>query len=163
MRIQLASPQDMIAFGAQAAACARPDDVIALVGELGAGKTQFAKGFAQGLGIDEEVTSPTFPIVTEYTGPGSSLLHFDLYRLETADQLNDIDFFGLLDAGAISLIEWGDRFAEALPEDHVEIAISVGSDGVRDLEIVGKGARGEEFTEDLQAACCQDDTSCSGY
>ncbi len=163
MQIQLASPQDMIAFGAKAAACARPDDVIVLAGELGAGKTQFAKGFAQGLGIDEEVTSPTFPIVTEYTGPGSSLLHFDLYRLETADQLDDIDFFGLLDAGAISLIEWGDRFEEALPKDRVTITISVASDGMRDLEILGAGSRGEEFSADLQAACCQDDTSCSGY
>jgi tRNA threonylcarbamoyladenosine biosynthesis protein TsaE len=105
------------ALGEQLGTLLQPGEVVLLTGGLGAGKTQFAKGVARALGVTEEVTSPTFNLVVEYHGAGGAILrHFDLYRLENADELDDIDYFGLLETdGAISLVEWGDKFSEAMP------------------------------------------------
>lgn len=97
-----------------------------LSGPLGAGKTLFAKGFAQGLGVaPEAVTSPTFAICSEYDlGDGRRIAHIDGYRLESAAELESAGFLDLLVAGTIVLIEWGERFRDALPADRLEIEIS---------------------------------------
>jgi tRNA threonylcarbamoyl adenosine modification protein YjeE len=107
--------------------------VVSLVGPLGAGKTVFVKGLAQGLGIDPAVvTSPTFVISSEYPiGAGRRLAHVDLYRVESRDELEAAGFADLLETGAVVAVEWGDRFSEALPPDRLEIAIS-GPDSARD-------------------------------
>lgn len=99
--------------------------VVALVGPLGAGKTAFAKGMAQGLGIDPaDVTSPTFTIANQYLAPGGRrFAHVDLYRLGSVDELDAAGFLDLLEPGAILAIEWADRFPEALPRDHLRIEI----------------------------------------
>ena len=130
------------ALGEQLAAVAEADDVIILNGDLGAGKTQFAKGVAAGLGVDDDVTSPTFNILLEYVGRELPLLHFDLYRLEEAEELDDIDFFGVLESGGVCLVEWGDKFPSALPEDRLDIGIYVEDDGTRRVEAQGHGPRG---------------------
>lgn len=97
-----------------------------LSGPLGAGKTLFAKGLAQGLGVaPQAVTSPTFAICSEYDLPdGRRMAHLDGYRLEGAAELEDAGFLDLLVAGTIVLIEWGERFRAALPTDRLEIEIS---------------------------------------
>lgn len=121
------------------------NDCVVLSGDLGAGKTQFAKGFATGLGVDDEITSPTFNILFEYVGDELPLLHFDLYRLDEEDELTDIDFFGLLESGAVCLIEWGDKFPAAMPDGRIDVQITVADDGTRAVAITGHGARGMQL------------------
>lgn len=99
--------------------------MLSLVGDLGVGKTAFVKGLAEGLGVDpDRVTSPTFVICSEYPTPtGGGLAHVDLYRVEHVSELEATGFVDLLEAGARVAIEWGDRFPEALPPDHLKIEI----------------------------------------
>ena len=101
----------------------RPDDVVVLIGDLGAGKTQFVQGVADGLGIKAQVTSPTFNIQISYNGGRLPLHHFDLYRLEHQDELDDIGFYDTIESGGVSFLEWGDKFIEALPYSYLEIEI----------------------------------------
>jgi tRNA threonylcarbamoyladenosine biosynthesis protein TsaE len=99
--------------------------VLGLIGPLGAGKTAFAKGLAGGLGVDPTtVSSPTFVIANEYAAHGRKLAHVDLYRLESAAQLDDIGFVDMLDPGAVVVVEWADRLPDALPADRLELRIS---------------------------------------
>ncbi len=100
--------------------------VVCLIGDLGVGKTHFVKGLADGLGLDPEaVTSPTFAIVNEYEGHATrGLVHMDFYRLESESALEEVGFLDLLALDAILAIEWGDRFQEALPPDHLVIRIA---------------------------------------
>lgn len=99
--------------------------VIALVGPLAAGKTVFAKGLAEGLGIDPEaVASPTFVVVSEYPAPaGRWLAHVDLYRVASRGELESAGFSDLLEPGAVVVVEWADRFADALPRDRLVVEI----------------------------------------
>lgn len=143
--------EEMMRLGRELAKFAKPDDCIVLNGDLGAGKTQFAKGYAEGLGVDDDVTSPTFNILFEYVGDELPLLHFDLYRLEQESELADIDFYGLLESGGVSLVEWGDKFEHALPEDRLDITIRILEDGERDVSLLGRGSRGCELEEAFQS------------
>lgn len=99
-------------------------DVVALVGDLGAGKTTFARGVAAGAGVaDELVASPTFALVHEYPGR-LTLLHLDLYRLERERELDDLGFDETIDRpGTAALVEWADRFAHRLPRDRLEVEL----------------------------------------
>lgn len=129
------SVEETIAFGRQMAAHAQPDDCIVLTGDLGAGKTHFCKGFAAGLGVVDDVTSPTFAIVEEYAGGRLPLLHWDLYRLESEEELEDVDWYGLTESGAVSLVEWGDKFPDALPDGFSHVDIRVGAGGERIITV----------------------------
>lgn len=120
---------------------AQPGDVVALSGDLGAGKTQLTKGIARGLGIADPVTSPTFNILLVHEGR-IPLYHFDLYRLDEPDQLDDIDYFGTIEGDGVSVVEWGDRFAEAVPDDAVVVNLRIVNDEHRRIDIVGSGVRG---------------------
>lgn len=94
---------------------------MALIGALGAGKTVFVRGLAEGLGLDPAlVASPTFSIVNEYADArGTRLAHVDLYRLERSAELEDVGFLDLLEPDAVVAVEWGDRFPNALPADRL--------------------------------------------
>jgi tRNA threonylcarbamoyladenosine biosynthesis protein TsaE len=110
------------ALGAVLAAAARPGDLIALRGDLGAGKTQFAKGFGAGLGVDATINSPSFVLMAEYMGR-LPLFHIDLYRLADA---RDAIAGGLLDerqADGVTLVEWAERLGDALPAGRLEVVI----------------------------------------
>jgi tRNA threonylcarbamoyladenosine biosynthesis protein TsaE len=97
---------------------------LGLIGALGAGKTAFVKGLARGLGIDPAgVSSPTFVIVNQYPEGARRLAHVDLYRLETAAELDDAGFVDLLEPGTVVAVEWADRLPEALPVDRLELRI----------------------------------------
>lgn len=127
------SAQDTYQLGFRLADRLEPGDTVLLFGALGAGKTQFAKGVAAGLGIQDEVLSPTFNIVLEYDGR-IPLSHFDLYRLEDAQELEDVNFYALTDEDSpgVSLVEWPDAFVGEMPEDAIEVVFdAVESDDTR--------------------------------
>jgi tRNA threonylcarbamoyladenosine biosynthesis protein TsaE len=147
------SPEQTEALGAALGAVLRAGDIVLLTGDLGAGKTQFTKGIAQALGVQEAVTSPTFNLVLEYgTANGGVLRHFDLYRLEDADELVDIDYFGLVEGEAISVVEWGDKFSEALPLDYLLVAFALGEGDARRLGLAAAGTRGAQLLEEARQA-----------
>jgi tRNA threonylcarbamoyladenosine biosynthesis protein TsaE len=135
-----ASPEETRRLAARLAGVARPGDLLALHGDLGAGKTEFAKGFASGLGVTATVSSPSFILMAEYAGR-LPLFHLDLYRLVSAD---DALAGGLLDerqAGGVTLVEWPERFGRALPADRLDVRIDGPGEAVRTiaLEAVGSG------------------------
>ena len=109
------SAAETIAFARAWTQALVPNDVVALVGDLGAGKTHFVKGLLQGLESAEEATSPTFTLVHEYRGGRLPLFHFDFYRLNQLSEIAEIGFDDYLDDGGIAVIEWADRFPHALP------------------------------------------------
>ncbi len=98
------------------------NEIIAMYGELGAGKTAFARGLARGLGVEDTISSPTFAIVNEYQGV-YPIYHFDMYRIESWNDLDSIGFFDYVDNGVI-LIEWSENIEGALPDDIIRITIN---------------------------------------
>lgn len=111
------------AFGEQLAAELRPGDVVLLEGDLGAGKSELARGVARGLGVTETVTSPSFTILNVYESGRVPLYHFDWYRLESAEELFEMGMDEYLGGDGIALVEWPGRCPEALPEKCLRIAI----------------------------------------
>lgn len=142
--------------GSALGSMARPGDVVLLCGDLGAGKTVLTKGLAMGLGVAESVTSPTFNILLVHEGR-IPLYHFDLYRLERAEELEDIDYFGTLEGDGISVVEWGDRFPGSEPVDFVRVSLSIEGDSSRRLIIEPGGPRGKHLAAQWSAACADVD------
>ena len=130
-------------------------DVLVLTGDLGAGKTQLTKGVARGMGIEDDVTSPTFTIEMVYEGRELPLYHFDLYRLDDADQLEDTGLFDVLGTDGPCLIEWGEQFSEELGDERVDVTITRLDDevaeGVEPPRRISFAARGERAEELVQA------------
>jgi len=151
-RIGSFSELDTQRFGRALANLVRPGDVILLSGDLGAGKTQLTKGLAEGLGVVEPVTSPTFNILLVHEG-SIPLYHFDLYRLERAEELEDLDYFGVLESDGVAVVEWGDRFPEASPVDGIDVVISITGDEQRVIEVRPLGERGDRLATSWLAAC----------
>lgn len=128
-------------LGQELAAHARIGDVILLIGDLGSGKTTLARHIIQALGVSEEIPSPTFTLVQSYDGVRGKepipIFHFDLYRLEAANDIYELGLEDALDTG-LSLIEWPDIAARALPDDRLEIRLSAGADDdTRAITITG--------------------------
>jgi tRNA threonylcarbamoyladenosine biosynthesis protein TsaE len=115
------------ALAARLGAIVRAGDVVVLAGELGAGKTVFAKGIATALGITEPVVSPSFTIVREYDAP-LPLVHVDVYRIDHLQELHDLGFDDLIGTDAVTVVEWGDRVTALLPVDRLDIALEPGLD-----------------------------------
>lgn len=135
------------AMAAALAELARPGDLLLLAGDLGAGKTAFTQGFGAALGIDDPITSPTFTLVNTYQGR-LELNHLDVYRLEALNEVLDLGVPEMMDDGGVTVIEWGDAVAPALPADYLEIRFTYGALGadpgdedVRLLELVPVGPR----------------------
>ena len=137
--VRTSSAEETRRAGAELAKGLADGDAVMLSGDLGAGKTQFAQGIAEGLGVAEQVTSPTFNLVFEYASGRIPLYHFDLYRLEDAQQLEDIDFYALADESTpgVALIEWADMFPEEMPDGamRVDIRKDAGNPEARIIEI----------------------------
>ncbi len=110
------SAAETIALGRDHAQNARAGDVFALSGDLGAGKTQFVKGFVAGLACPADVTSPTFTLVHEYTGGRLPIYHFDFYRLDRDEAVLRLGFDDYADGDGVCLIEWADLFPEVIPD-----------------------------------------------
>ncbi|MDR3149908.1 MAG: tRNA (adenosine(37)-N6)-threonylcarbamoyltransferase complex ATPase subunit type 1 TsaE [Oscillospiraceae bacterium] len=113
-------------LAAEFGASLTPNTVIALSGELGAGKTAFTRGIAEGLGFAGAVSSPTFTIVNEYHGGRLAVFHFDLYRLSGADDVYDIGWNDYLERGGVIIAEWSERAADLLPEGTIYVDIGFG-------------------------------------
>ena len=154
--IQTSSTEVTQACGAALAPLLTAGDVLALSGDLGAGKTQLTKGIAAGLGVVEPVTSPTFNILLVHEGR-IPLYHFDLYRLERAEQLEDIDYWATLEADGVSVVEWGDRFAESVPDDALIVRILITGDDSRAIALDPRGPRAHELARDWAHAASEVD------
>ena len=120
-------------LGRAAAARVRSGSVIALVGGLGAGKTQWTKGLVAGLGCPAEVTSPTFGLAHEYCGGTLPVFHLDFYRLETHEELIALGWDEYLEADGVVIAEWGDKFPELLPPLTTWLIFTIEADGSRSV------------------------------
>ncbi|MCL2137184.1 MAG: tRNA (adenosine(37)-N6)-threonylcarbamoyltransferase complex ATPase subunit type 1 TsaE [Coriobacteriia bacterium] len=158
------SSEQTRSYGYQIASILLANDVLLLSGDLGAGKTEFTKGIAEGLSVDEPVNSPTFNLLMVHelaAGPEAlppkphALYHFDLYRLDDSSQLEDLDYFGLLEDGGLSVVEWGDRFPEALPLDFLHVRISILDDNTRQLQFASFGKRSQQRLTEWMRLCAQ--------
>lgn len=121
-----ASEQDTEALGRALVQRLQPGAVVAFTGDLGAGKTAFVRGMAQGLGIPQRVTSPTFTIVNEYEGGRLPLFHFDMYRLGSSEELYEIGWEDYLARGGVCAVEWSEIVADALEEPCIRVDIRQG-------------------------------------
>ena len=136
MEIITHSERETEAAGAAFAAGIPDGTVVAMYGELGAGKTAFVRGMAQGMGLDCRVNSPTFTIVNEYLG-ARTLLHFDMYRLGGAGELWDIGWDDYLSRGAVCAVEWSENVADAFTGDEITVRFEKLSDTDRRITIEG--------------------------
>lgn len=122
MNVTLRTREDTLALGRALGRLLRAGDVIALIGDLGAGKTTLTQGIAQGMGITERVTSPTFTLVQEY-GRETPLFHFDPYRLERPEDVSDFGFEEYLERGGVVVVEWADKIAALLPDERLTLTL----------------------------------------
>lgn len=144
MKVYLKNPQATEKFGNILGNLLRDGDVLCLTGDLGAGKTLLCKGLAMARGVDAAmVTSPTFTIMNIYDGD-INIRHFDFYRLQNAEELDDIGFDEYCGGKGITLIEWGELFKERLPSDYLQISLYRDGDG-RNVELVAKGQHYEDL------------------
>jgi tRNA threonylcarbamoyladenosine biosynthesis protein TsaE len=114
---------ELVAWGEAFGRAARPPLCVAIAGELGAGKTTLVQAICRGYGVSEPATSPTFALVHEYRAPRSGVFHLDLFRLKHTSELAGIGWEDIIGAHALVLIEWPERTAELLPQDHVGIEL----------------------------------------
>ena len=144
MQITTHSADETQALGQKLASRLAPGDVIAYFGDLGAGKTAFTRGLAQGLGITDPVTSPTYTIVNEYLSGRIPLFHFDMYRLSSSDELFDIGWEDYLSRGGVCAVDWSENVEDAL-QDAIRVTIEKVADepDTRHITITG-GPRFED-------------------
>lgn len=130
------SAQDTIKFASEFAKGLKAGDIIALVGNLGSGKTTFTKGIAKGLGVKNYryVNSPSFVLIKEYKGK-IPLYHFDLYRLDNIRDVEDLDSDGYFFAKGVSVIEWADKCKPLLPEKYIRAEFKIKSENEREIRI----------------------------
>ncbi|MDD5495801.1 MAG: tRNA (adenosine(37)-N6)-threonylcarbamoyltransferase complex ATPase subunit type 1 TsaE [Candidatus Omnitrophica bacterium] len=131
------SVEETIGIGAKLAAKLKRGDVVALVGELGSGKTVLTKGIAKGLGVKDVryVNSPTFVIIKEYKGR-IPLYHFDLYRLDHASALDSLSYEEYFYGDGVTVVEWADKIRKLLPKRYIEVKLSVAGENRRKIDIV---------------------------
>ena len=135
MQITTHSADETQALGQKLASRLAPGDVIAYFGDLGAGKTAFTRGLAQGLGITDPVTSPTYTIVNEYLSGRIPLFHFDMYRLSSSDELFDIGWEDYLSRGGVCAVEWSEKVEDAFFGDEIVLRIEKLGDSERKITI----------------------------
>jgi tRNA threonylcarbamoyladenosine biosynthesis protein TsaE len=134
------------AFAKKLASYLQPGDVIALEGDLGAGKTTFTKGLAEGLEITKNVNSPTFTIIKEYKGT-MPLFHMDVYRLENSDE--DLGFEEYFEGIGVTAVEWAHLIKDQLPPELLTIYLTHSNEGARNIKLVPAGKRYEELCKEI--------------
>lgn len=136
MKITTRGPMETEAFAEKLGKRLQSGTVLALFGDLGAGKTTFVRGLARGLGVIGGVSSPTYTIVNEYPGP-IPLFHFDMYRLGSADELFEIGWEDYLGRGGVMAIEWSERVEDAFEGDEVRVRLQKGDGDTRIITVEG--------------------------
>lgn len=149
LQIVTKSAAETFGFGSKLARLLKPGDVICLTGTLGAGKTALVQGITAGLGTSDPAISPTFTIMNVYDGH-PPVYHFDLYRLESAEQLYDLGFDEYTAAGGISLIEWADKFKDDMPSKCLWIEIMPQGDTLRMISVTAYGDRYQQIVGELK-------------
>lgn len=148
IRLVSNSPEETLAIARALGAALRPGDVVALTGDLGAGKTLFCKGVGEALGIPpDRIVSPTFTIVTEHAGP-VPLTHIDVYRLSGAREADEIGMRELLSGDGVCLVEWAEKIEELLPTDCIRVTVTISGDDRREIAV---GATDHPRFDDLRA------------
>ena len=148
--IQSQSTSETIRIGKQIGSQLHPGDVVALVGELGTGKTHFIKGLASWAGVKRSryITSPSFTLIHEYQGK-IPFYHIDLYRLKTEKEAEGLGLEEYLQGGGITAVEWADKIPAHLPEQMLRVHIYYTGENTRSIEIIGKGDRYEKLIMEL--------------
>jgi len=151
MVIQTRSASETIRIGKRIGSHLRAGDVVALVGELGAGKTQFIKGLATGAGIGKPtyISSPSFTLINEYPGK-VPFYHIDLFRLKSQKEAEGLGLEDYLQGRGITAIEWADKIPSFLPDEMLSIHIVYTGKNRRSVEISGKGKRYEDLINELK-------------
>ena len=136
-------------FGRLLGTLAADGDVYCLSGDLGAGKTLMSKGVCEAVGVEEEdVVSPTFALMNIYNGKIMEVRHFDLYRLDSPEELADIGFYEYVGGEGVSLIEWGDLFQSELPPEYLQVNLTIVPEG-RIVELIPFGLRYEAISKEV--------------
>ena len=146
------STDQTVALGRRLGELLEPGDVLVLTGDLGAGKTQLTKGIAAGMGVADDVCSPTFTIGMVYEGARMPLYHYDLYRLDDSSQLDDTGIFDVLGDDGPCVIEWGEQFADELGDERLDVVLSrlddesvAGEEPARRVAFYPHGVRPEQI------------------
>lgn len=144
------SPEETAHLAGTIGKIIREGTVICLDGELGVGKTLFVRALARTLGVESDVTSPTFNLMNIYEA-ACPIVHFDLYRIASEEELEDIGFFEYAEATeGIVLIEWAEKFPNAMPADHLSVRIEALNDEERQFTFVAKGKKSRALLEELK-------------
>ncbi len=151
MKLHTHSPEETQALGKSLGTLAQPGDIFLLVGQLGAGKTCLTQGIAYGLDIHDYTLSPTFVIMRELHGR-LPLYHIDFYRLENINEISELGLDDYLYGRGVCVIEWAEKGADILPDDHLLIKIQWVNDKERAFEISARGDRYQHLLEKLQPA-----------
>lgn len=139
MEIKTSSPRETLKAAASFAKSLKAGDIVALYGDLGAGKTVFVKGLASGLGIKAKVTSPTFVFLKIYRGKNLTVYHIDLYRGESLRDFKDLGLDEMFSASSIAVIEWADRLEGKLPKKRIDVIITKIDDKIRSIKVDRRG------------------------
>lgn len=123
MKIESYSAKDTFEAGKRLGASAKAGQVFSLIGDLGVGKTVFTQGFAEGLGITEPISSPTFTIIQEYESGRLPLYHFDVYRIADPEEMYEVGFDDYIEGDGVCLIEWANLISDILPKQLIRICI----------------------------------------
>lgn len=149
-KLILKNLEDTKEFGEKLGALLQPGDILSLVGDLGTGKTTLTKSIGVGLGVEDYITSPTFTLINEYRGR-LDLYHFDVYRLEGIWDLDDLGFDEYFYSNGVSIVEWGDKIEDFLPDHTIKIQIKKDKDfQTRLVYLSGSGKRYNELIEELK-------------
>lgn len=149
VKIRLKGLKETEEFGKKLGSILKGGDVLSLSGDLGAGKTTLTKSIGIGLGVEDYITSPTFTLINEYQGR-VPLYHFDVYRLEGKEDLLDLGYEDYFYSNGVTIVEWGDRIEDILPEDRVNIEIEeTDQEDERIITISGQGKRYNEIVKEL--------------
>lgn len=144
-----ATAEAMLELGRKVGERLRPGDVVLLFGQLGTGKTTFVKGLAAGLGVTDEVSSPSFALIHVYKG-AATLCHVDLYRLDSPDDVETLGLEELMESDVVTAVEWPDLVLDVVPDERLEVHLDLQADGeCREVTLRGIGGRMSQLVAGL--------------